>query len=73
LAAIGVKNRTLAPTAFVGGRIGRFCFLAAVRAGGRNGWFCQSQIPANRFPIESQFPGNASLESEDNPGRFGVF
>src|SRR5258708_1875271 len=39
----------------------RFCFLAAFRAGGRIGWFCQSQIPTNRSPIDPQFPGNASL------------
>jgi hypothetical protein len=33
-----------------GGRVGRFCFLAAFRAGGRNGWFCQAQNTDQPFP-----------------------
>src|SRR5260221_882344 len=41
---------TLAPTAFAGGRIGRFFFLAPFRAGGRNCWFFQLHIANARPP-----------------------
>jgi hypothetical protein len=52
---------TPAPSPNAGDRNGWFSIRFLLRAGDRNGRFCQPQIPAYRFAIDPQLARNSSL------------